>query len=189
MAGVLSLNFPFASSSFFLALDHHSLPNSPLSSEYYSSSTQSTMAAVATPPTALPMMSPNQAPIMGNPAATQAQPTVPTPTAVRPPLSPTNTSSSTMSGSSPSSPKHEWPDCTGSPTRTASKGIPALETPVYVLPSFVRDEQTIIVLKDSATMFDRRQCDVRDAHGKIILTVKEHLASLVNQKGESLPPS
>lgn len=144
------------------------------------------MAAVATPPTALPMVSPNQAPIMGKPTATPAQPTVPTTPVARPPLSPTTSASTTMSGSPPSSPKHEWPDCgAGSPTRTASKGIPALETPVYLLPSFVRDDQTIIVLKGSATMFDKRQCDVRDAHGKIILTVKEHLASLVNQKGES----
>lgn len=143
------------------------------------------MAAVATPPTALHMMSPTQATIMAKPAATHTQPTVPTTPVVRPPLTPTTSASTTASGSPPSSPKHEWPDCAGSPTRTASKGVAALATPVYLLPSFVRDDQTIIVLKGSATMFDKRQCDVRDAHGKIILTVKEHLASLVNQKGES----
>lgn len=143
------------------------------------------MAAVATPPTALPLVSPTQAPIGTMSAAATPQPTVPSAPAVRPPLSPASSATSGSLAGSPPSPKHEWPDAGSSPTRTASKGIPALDTPVYVLPSFVRDEQAIIVLKDAATMFDRRQCDVRDAHGRIILTVKEHLASLVNQKGES----
>lgn len=147
------------------------------------------MAAVATPPTppthrtappppnfmAQAMPVPAARPAVAPEAAPALSPCAP------PPLSPASTSSSSGSSSAP----REWPEDAGGPTRAASKGLAPLSAPVCVRPQFVRDEQTVIVLKDAATMFDKRLCDVRDAHGTILLTVKDHIASLVQQKGES----